>query len=147
MKTINYIGIYLIFSLILFAVAPLVMLYSDIEQEMVRLLIYFGCSGGIGGTIYCVKGFYKHLGEERFKPSWTWWYIFRPIISVMIGIFTYFLIVGGLISISDCPDVNVEKNVMLYCAISFIAGFSFANFTSKVEDLSSTFLAGKKKEE
>lgn len=141
MKSHVFIGIYLLVTLIVLCVIPVVAYFSTIENEIVRILLYVGASGGIGGTIFSIRGFYKNLGGETFKVSWIWWYIFRPIMSVVVGIFLYFLIVGGLLSISNTPEVNYSKGVMLYCALAFLAGFSFTRFANKLDSLSDVMLS------
>lgn len=100
-------------------------------------------SGGIGGTIYTIRGFYQNLGKGIFDLRWTWWYIYRPIVSLVIGVFVYFLIVGGLLSIGGVSEVNYSKGLMFYAAIAFLAGFSFTQFTNKLEELTSTIFSGK----
>ena len=148
MKTINYIGIYLLITLVALAVIPIgVYLSNPFEKELLNILVYIACSGGIGGTIYCIRGFYQNLGGNSFKANWTWWYVFRPIISAIIGIFAYFMIVGGLMSISNAPDVNYSKSVMFYCAVSFLAGFSFTKFVEKIDLISDTLFAGNEKDD
>jgi len=137
------IGIYLLFSIVILCLIPALAYYSQIKSEIVRTLIYVGASGGIGGTIYSIRGFYKNLGGSTFDDKWNWWYIFRPIISTVIGVFAYFLIVGGLMSISDNADVNLTKGIMFYCGVSFLAGYSFTKFAEGLDSISDV-LFGKK---
>lgn len=147
MKTntkINLLGIYLLFSLFVLIIVPLITYFWDIDNTLIKSLIYIGSSGGIGGTIYCIRGFYKNIVENNFKFKWTWWYIFRPLISTIIGIFVYFLIVGGLLSLGSVSEVNFSKSIMFYCAISFLAGFSFTQFTDKLEEIAATIFSKKK---
>ena len=141
---INLIGIYLLFFLLSLIIIPLITYFSDLEDSLIKSLIYIGSSGGIGGTIYSIRGFYQNLGKNNFELNWTWWYIFRPFISIVIGVFVYFLIVGGLLSLGSISDVNYSKSVMFYCGISFLAGFSFTQFADKLEEVSSTLFAKKK---
>ncbi|MCZ7400604.1 MAG: hypothetical protein O8C61_00095 [Candidatus Methanoperedens sp.] len=143
---INLIGIYLTFFLLTLTVAPLIVYFSNLKDPLIKSLIYIGSSGGLGGTIYCIRGFYQNLGENNFKFNWTWWYIFRPLISVVIGVVVYFIIVGGLLSLGSVSEVNYSKSVMFYCAVSFLAGFSFTQFADKLEDLSSTLFSKKKED-
>lgn len=140
---VNMIGIYLISFLLVLIVVSVFTYLSNLANSLVRSLIYIGSSGGIGGTIYCIRGFYQNLGEGNFEFKWTWWYIFRPFISVVIGVFVYFLIVGGLISVGAVSNVDYSKSIMFYCAIAFLAGFSFTQFADKLEELSSTLFSRK----
>lgn len=145
MKSHVFIGIYLLTALIVLCVIPVIVFFSKIENDILRTLFYVGSSGGIGGAIFSIRGFYQNLGGETFKASWIWWYIFRPLISIVIGIFLYFLLVGGLLSISNTPDVTYSKGVMLYCALAFLAGFSFTRFADKLDSLSEVMFSKKDK--
>jgi len=143
---INLLGIFLFVSLLILIIIPVLTYFSNIKDPVIGILIYIGSSGGIGGTIYCIRGFYQNLGEGTFKFNWTWWYLFRPLMSVIVGIFVYFLIVGGLLSIGSAPEVNYSRGIMFYCAIAFLAGFAFTQFADKLEELASTLFSKKKDE-
>ena len=147
MNAINTIGLYLLLAIFLLVGLPIWVYVTDpFEKELLHILVYIACSGGIGGTIYCIRGFYKNLGGGGFETKWTWWYVFRPFISAIIGIFSYFMIIGGLMSISNSPDVNYSKSVMFYCAVSFLAGFSFTKFVEKIDLISDTMFSKQAKE-
>lgn len=147
MNAINIIGLYLLLVVIFLVGLPIWVFVADpFKKELLNILVYIACSGGIGGTIYCIRGFYQNLGGNNFKINWTWWYVFRPIISAIIGVFSYFIIIGGLMSISNASDVNYSKSVMFYCAVSFLAGFSFTKFLEKIDLISGTLFSNKDKE-
>lgn len=143
---INLVGIYLLSFLFVLMVVTTITYFSKIESVLIKSLIYIGSSGGIGGIIFCIRGFYKSIVSKKFDSIWTWWYIFRPFISIVIGVFVYFFIVGGLLSLGSVAPVDYSRSVMFYCAISFLAGFSFTQFADKLEELASTMFAKKKKE-
>lgn len=134
-------------SLLLLCALPVMAFFSSINIEIIRTLIFVGASGGIGGTLYSIRGFYKNLGGNTFEVRWNWWYIFRPIISVVLGVFTYFLIVGGLMSISNTTDVTLSKGIMFYCGVSFLAGFSFTRFAERLDNISDILFAKKNQEQ
>ena len=146
MKSQALIGIYLLIALIVLCVLPVVVFFVKIENDLVRTMCYVGASGGIGGTLYSIRGFYQNLGGGTFKMNWIWWYIFRPLISVVVGVFIYFLIVGGLMSISTDANVTFSKGVMFYCALAFLAGFSFTRFAGKLDTLSETVFSKQEKD-
>ena len=117
MKPVNIIGFYLLLVTGLLVALPIWVYNCPFEKQLMNILTYVACSGGIGGTIYCIGGFYRRLGNNQFTMNWTWWYVFRPIISAVIGVFAYFMIIGGLMSISNSPDVNYSKSVnVLLCS-------------------------------
>lgn len=143
MKKHIYVGIYLLAALLTLCILPVLAFFFQIKPDILRILTYVGASGGIGGTLYSIRGFYKNLGTNTFESRWNWWYIFRPVISSVIGVFAYFLIVGGLISISQTAEVTLGKGVMFYCGVSFLAGYSFTRFAEGLDTISE-MLFGKK---
>jgi hypothetical protein len=143
MKNYVFIGIYLLVFLLILCAIPVAVFFSSIQNEIVRTLFYVGASGGIGGSLYSIRGFYQNLGGKTFETNWIWWYIFRPVISIVVGVFAYFLIVGGLLSISNNADVTFTKGIMFYCAISFLAGFSFSRFADRLNNISDTVFTKK----
>lgn len=141
---INILGIYLIVTLLIFiSIGSLTYIYK-LENKLIFSLIIIACSGGIGGTIYAIRGFYQNLGDGIFDfNKWIWWYIFRPGMSAIIGVFVYFLIVGGLLSIGNVSDINYSKGLMFYSALAFLAGFSFTQFANKLDEIASAIFAKK----
>src|SRR3989344_1609763 len=95
---INLLGIYLLFLMIAFVFIGVRTYLIRPNDELMFSLIILACSGGLGGTIYSIRGFYQNLGDGTFNfENWIWWYIFRPVVSSIMGVFVYFLIVGGLL--------------------------------------------------
>ena len=97
----------------------------------IRALIYISCSGGLGGIIYSIRGFYQNLVDDKYNFNWVWWFILRPIIMV-IGIFLYFLIVGGLMSLGAIQDVDFLRSIIFYwggCLSGWIFIYSICNLT------------------
>ena len=81
--------------------------------------------------------------DDKFNFNWVWCFISRPIISMVIGIFVYFLIVGGLMSLSAIQEVDFLRKIIFYCGVSFLAGFSFTQFATKLENLAETLFSKK----
>ncbi len=142
----NILGVYLLLILIIFVSIGIRIYLNQPQNKLLLSLVIIACSGGIGGTLYSIRGFYQNLGQGIFNfDNWVWWYIFRPVMSSAIGVFVYFLIVGGLLSIGNISEVNYSKGLMFYSAIAFLAGFSFTQFANKLEEIASTIFS--KKEE
>lgn len=145
MKVKDKIGLYLLVALLSYvAICIFVYLKKPVNTNF-HILTYLACSGGIGGTIYCIRGLYQNIADDSFHPKWVWWYIFRPLMSSCVGVITYFLIVGGLLSISSGKNIDLQKGTMLYTGIAFLSGYSFTKFTEKLDNISSTIF-GKEKE-
>lgn len=142
-KKINLLGIYLILMIIILVTLSILTYIFKPGDSLIRALIYISCSGGLGGTIYSIRGFYQNLVDDKFNFNWVWWFIFRPIISIVIGVFVYFLIVGGLMSLGAIQEVDFLRSVIFYCGVSFLAGFSFTQFATKLENLAETLFSKK----
>jgi len=138
----NMIGLYLVFMLVIYGLIPLYMYFSNFYDHFITTIVYIGCSGGLGGTIYSIRGYYTNISSGTFTLNWGWWYLFRPLISVIMGIFTYFFILGGLLVVS-AGSSGESGNLMLYCSIAFLAGFSFSRFTDKLEEIATALFSKK----
>lgn len=135
------IGVYLLLWLISLVIFPMLVFSSGLDSVLLRSLIYVSSAGGLGGVVYLIRSFYKHIFEKDFRVDAVWWYLFRPFLSIIAGVIAYFLIVGGLLSIGSASFINYEKNIMFYCGIAFLAGFSFTQFSDKLEELAKTLFA------
>jgi hypothetical protein len=107
------------------------------SSVLVKTVLYVGVSGGIGGVFYCMNGFITHIAQDDFDAKWNWWYLFHPIIGFILGIAVYFLIVGGLLTLGSVTQPNYSKGLLLYCAISFVAGFSTKKVIEKLNEIAS----------
>jgi len=142
----HILGVYLFLLLIGLGVVGMWTYLHPPKDKFIFFLLIIACSGGIGGTIYSIRSFYKNLVEGHFNfDRWIWWYIFRPVMSIVIGVFVYFLIAGGLLAIGDFSEINYSRGLMFCAAVAFLAGFSFTQFANKLDEISSTIFARKKK--
>ncbi len=140
---INLLGVYLLSILGLFIFLGVKFYLNQPEDKLILSLIIIACSGGIGGTLYAIRGFYQSLAKGIFNfDNWAWWYIFRPLMSAVIGVFVSFLIIGGILVIGS-GGLNYSRGLMFYSAIAFLAGFSFTQFANKLEEIASTIFAKK----
>jgi hypothetical protein len=130
----------------------LIAAYADFQDpstsSIPTYLILLGCAGGIGGSLNSILGFTTHYKNGDFDPNYKWWYYFRPIIGIILGVFVFYFIVGGLMVISTTdqnPDYYMNifsfKSIMFYSALSFLVGYSSTNFLRKLEDLSNALFS------
>lgn len=139
---VNLIGVYLLIFLLLLIVIPIQAYRSLTLDPLLRSLVFVGSAGGLGGTIYCIRGYYKTRVSKPFDLNFTWWYIYRPFVSIVVGVFVYFLLVGGLLTISaDSVQLDLAKTTMFYCVLSFLGGFSFTEFANGITELAATTFA------
>ena len=99
-----------------------------------QLLIYVGCSAGLGGIVYEIQSLYRHTGElqekYKFKANFLWWYYTRPFITIPFGLIAYYFVKMSVIP--NLPDPAEEKKQAVYYAVAFLAGFSLNQFIKMI---------------
>ncbi|MGA2386719.1 MAG: hypothetical protein ABSG33_09315 [Candidatus Bathyarchaeia archaeon] len=142
-KIKTYVGSYLLASLlVLIAIAGTVYL-MHLSSVLLKTVLYTGVAGGIGGVFYGIRGFVYHNAEDDFKTEWDWWYIYQPVTGFIVGLFSYLLIVGGLLTLGTVSTADYSKGLVIYLPIAFLAGFATKKFNEKLDELASTlFSAG-----
>lgn len=134
------VGVFLLVALfVLIAIGGVVYLLH-LSNALLKTVLYVGVSGGLGGVLYGIRGFIYHTDKDDFDPKWKWWYLYHPITGFVYGALVYFLIVGGLLTVGSASATN-SNALLLYCGISFLAGFSSRKFNEKLDDLASTIFA------
>lgn len=137
------IAAYTIFLALLFSMIP-IYAHNLTQDCIIRHLIYVGSAGGLGGVIYNILGFTHHSDKGDFNLRYRWWYFFRPITGVILGVFAFLFVAGGLMSLSGITTDFFEgtclpvKAIMFYCALAFLAGLSTNAFVKKLNDLAGT---------
>ena len=98
-------------------------------EAAVGVWFHCGAAGGLGATLYALRGFYWSVGPQRaesrrftYDPSWTWWYVLRPIAGSILGLIGY---VAARVALSPVrvPGPLDEQSALPFIAISFAAGF------------------------
>ncbi len=117
---------------------------SPERMRAIKLPIYSFCFGGIGGTCYSIRGFYKHVAANDYKHEYVYWYLFRGPLGAILGMVCYFLTQGGILvfanaSLKDLANhpSSFRSNAFI-CGLAFLAGYSTNQFTDKMQDLSRT---------
>ncbi len=123
------VGIYLMIALFILIAVASATYFEHINDVLLKTVLYVGVAGGLGGVFYGINGFIYHIAEDDFDAKWEWWYLYHPITGFVLGVFAYFLIVGGLLTLGSVSQIDYTKGILLYCSISFIAGFSAKKFT------------------
>lgn len=129
---------------VVFSAVPLYAFHLS-ENCFIRQLFYIGAAGGLGGVVYSIQGLIYHYEKDNFSLKFKWWYFFRPITSVILGIMAYLFIAGGLMTFTGMtPDYTLSscipsKSVMFFCAMAFLVGISNNAFVKKLKDLAKAF--------
>ena len=111
------------------------------DLESAKPAIYAFLGGGIGSTVYVVRGFYWATGPQRndepryqFDPNFVWWYAFRPLIGGFLGATVYALLRGGIGSFGASSDSG-RGGSAAYFGVAFLAGFALHELLGWVTEL------------
>jgi hypothetical protein len=105
----------------------------------IYLLVIF--SGAFGGCLYNFRGIKKHLEEENFESKFAISYYLRPLSAGMCGVFVFVLVLSGVLILSPGnTDIHSKdaQTIMLFVAISMLAGYGSHEFLKKVKDIMNT---------
>ncbi len=106
----------------------------SIQDSLVKLVIYCGLCGGIGGVTYCLRGIYLNTCVfKNWDETWLPWYFIRPIVSTICGVISCLFLKAGLILL-EAQQSNVSTNLAFY-ALAFVAGLNVDKFIEKIEDI------------
>lgn len=103
-------------------------------------------AGALGGCIHVGTSFSDYVGTGKYKSTWQWWYLLRPPIGAALALTFYFLIRGGLLSLTTGqPDVDPSFYGM--AGISFLVGMFSKQATDKLDDVFDTLFKSNKDNE
>jgi hypothetical protein len=127
--------VYLLLVLVGYVASGVQLLWGNIVvPEELRLPLYCGLCGGIGGVTYCLRGVYLNACVfDRWTEKWLPWYFVRPIVSFICGVVSYVFLKSGLI-VLEAKQGDNPTNLAFY-ALAFIAGLNVDKFIEKLEDI------------
>lgn len=108
--------------------------YFKLNDQILQVLTYTGCAGGIGGTIYNMRTFTSHSNEDVL--NWRIWHYLFPIICIFFGVFSFMLVRGGVLVLSgDTTNKDLADTAYFYIAVAFLAGSATNQFIKKIEEI------------
>lgn len=97
-----------------------------------RLILLVLAVGALGSYIHGATSFISYVGNRSFHPSWTWWYVLRPLIGMALAMIFYFVIRGGLLgNTATAADVSPFG----IAAVAGLVGMFSKQATDKLEEL------------
>ncbi|ELA8193719.1 TPA: hypothetical protein ACPJ16_004969 [Vibrio alginolyticus] len=88
--------------------------------------------GLIGGVVYCLRGIYiNHCVLKQWCGSWALWYLLRPLVSMIMGGVSYFILMSGLMAIG-ISDISKSPEHFFYL-VAFFAGLRVDSFLKHFE--------------
>jgi len=88
------------------------------------LLLVVICSGIIGAIVQTLASLVQHKSASDLGARWEGWYYSRPPLAIGLALMVYFLVRGGLLSLSTVSlgADPTHINVFAVAAVSAIAG-------------------------
>jgi hypothetical protein len=72
-----------------------------------RLLLIVVITGALGSYVHTATSFATYVGNSQLHRTWLWWYILRPLIGSVLALMFYFVLRGGLLTVSSgSKDLN-----------------------------------------
>lgn len=106
-------------------------LQEDISADS-RLILLVLAVGALGSYVHGATSFISYVGNRSFHPSWTWWYVLRPLIGMALAVIFYFVIRGGLLgNTATAADVSPFG----IAAVAGLVGMFSKQATDKLEEL------------
>lgn len=98
------------------------------------LVVSCGLIGGVGGSIYCLRGIYINACVRKsWDDQWQPWYYIRPMVSHLCGAVSYLFLKAGLILLES--QQNTQATDLGFLALAFISGLNVDKFIAKIEDI------------
>ena len=98
-------------------------------------------AGAIGGCLYNFRGIKKHLAQDNWESRYFHSYLLRPLSAAVCGLFVFVLFMSGVLVLTvgkaDIHTHDVES-ILLFVALSILAGYSSHEFLKKVKDIMKT---------
>lgn len=91
-------------------------------------------AGGLGGSIYCLRGVYLHASVKKdWDLAYRPWYYLRPIVSLCSGLVSFIFLKAGLLALDS--ELHQDANFWGFYALAFIAGLNVDKFVEKIEEI------------
>lgn len=111
---------------------------SEVRAVITGLLPY-AWIGMLGGVLVSWWGFVVHTRNLEYDPSYNTWYLLKPPIGAVMGVFNVVVIKTGLITLQGSTNVNSAE--LLYI-VAFLAGFSERFFVQMFDKVMTALLGG-----
>jgi hypothetical protein len=99
------------------------------------LLVLVVIAGALGSMIHLATSFADFIGNRDFKPSWTPWYLVRPVVGAALALLLYFAVRGGFFSASS---QSADVNPYGIAALAGLAGLFSKQATDKLREVFET---------
>jgi hypothetical protein len=105
------------------------------RQTNLEDLLVTAMAGAVGGSVSTLLAFLKHASEEKdFEVSYVPWYVARPLLGLLLGLITFFLVKGGLLA--TLPEVaGKDFNNLGLAGVGSLVGMFSKNAVEKLREV------------
>ena len=109
---------------------------TDVEDLLVTAM-----AGAVGGSVSTLLAFLKHASEEKnFELAYLPWYIARPLLGLLLGLITFFLVKGGLLA--TLPEIaGKDFNNLGLAGLGSLVGMFSKNAVEKLREVFHTLFS------
>lgn len=102
--------------------------------EPIRIGLACCCTAGVGGVLYCLRAVYiNRCVRNQWSAHWNWWYVLRPLTSIICGGASYLFLKAGLLVLESKTEGGASE--IGFYALAFIAGLNVDKFVAKIENV------------
>jgi len=116
----------------------LIPVVTSLEERLLLLVIV---AGALGSYIHSATSYVDYRGNRQFNPSWTLWYLARPLVGVCLALVVYFAVRGGLLLLVVNGSAATEaKNINPFgvAAVSGLTGMFSKQASDKLAEVFNT---------
>lgn len=97
-----------------------------------RLILLVMLAGALGSYVHAATSFVTYVGNRTLHASWTWWYLLRPVIGMVLAVIFYFVVRGGLLSAGAAAS---EVSPFGIAAVAGLVGMFSKQATDKLQEV------------
>lgn len=102
------------------------------------LLLLVIVAAALGAYLHLATSFATYTGNRRFRWSWLWWYLLRPVLGPALALLVYWAIRGGVLT---AEAESNEVNPFGIAAISALVGLFSKQATDKLSEVFATLFS------
>jgi hypothetical protein len=89
-------------------------------------------AGAFGSYVHAATSFVTYVGNRTLRASWTWWYLLRPVLGMVLAVIFYFVVRGGLLSAGAAAS---EVSPFGIAAVAGLVGMFSKQATDKLQEV------------
>lgn len=109
-----------------------------------ELLMLFGALGILGGCVHGISSIAYHKGVDNYTPTWTLYYLSRPVLGAILAPSLCLLLRGKLAGESLKVD---DLNLFGYCTVAFLTGLFSGEALNNLRDVAEALFRSKRAED